>query len=91
MTWDIQGDFSREDSEEEGLPTRHTFLAAVNEHEISQVDHRSNTLAGNKDGILAIERIGENNETPPETHVPERKGNTTLGLSFRDEPLEQPP
>ena len=66
------------------------WVRTVNQHEVAKVDDASDTLSGNEDGIQPIDRIGQRNEPPDQTHIPEGRGDPTFCVFLRGNPLDDP-
>src|SRR5262245_41822092 len=68
-----------------------TRSLAINQHEISDVHERTYALPGYKNGIATVDGISQGNQTPDQTHIPKCDRDTALSLSFRRNPLNNPP
>lgn len=62
----------------------------LDQHEIADVNKGSNTLAGNEDGVLTIDRIGQRDESSYHAEIPKSYWYTTLSAPFGREPLHDP-
>src|SRR2546426_11995264 len=61
------------------------------EHEVAQVDEGSHPLARDEYRILAVDGIGQGDQTADQTQIPERQGDRALPLPLGAEPLDDPP
>src|SRR5580765_5814876 len=63
---------------------------AKDQHQLANIDDRSDALSCDEDRIFPIDRIGERDEPAYQAHVPKRDRDLTLRLPFRGNPLDHP-
>src|SRR5882762_5305382 len=63
---------------------------AKDQHQVANIDDRSDALSCDEDRVFPIDRIGECNEPAYQAHVPKRDRDLTLRLFFRGNPLDHP-
>ena len=61
------------------------------EIEVPQIDHGTGTLTQDEDGILLVDRVGQEQETSHDAEIPEQGGHRALFLFLAREPLDDPP
>lgn len=66
------------------------LICARDQHQVANIDDRSDALSCNENRICPIDCIGESDEPADQTHVPKGDRNLTLRLLFRGDPLDHP-
>src|ERR1041384_1821414 len=66
------------------------LVRARDQHQVANIDNRSNALSCDKNWIFSIDGIGEGDEPADKAHIPKRDRDLALRLFFRGNPLHHP-